>query len=212
MAEKLTAAEARDLARCEKVIEGGLATFQKVGAALLEIRERRLYRAEHSTFETYCVQRWGFSGRRGRQLIAALKKVGEIEEKSGTNGSAFVHLNERQARALSGVDAEQAGDVLEEAGLDASAATLTDIVERRLQSVQNEEKKLRGQRSSLERPQRDRIKAIRGKIEGAIKLIDGSVAMADALEAKLNEALGILDGESIVEQMGQAAERLARAA
>lgn len=33
--------------------------FADAGAALVNIRDRRLYRAEYSTFEEYCAKRWG---------------------------------------------------------------------------------------------------------------------------------------------------------
>jgi hypothetical protein len=33
------------------------------GTALLEVRDRRLYRETHATFEDYCRERWRFSDR-----------------------------------------------------------------------------------------------------------------------------------------------------
>jgi hypothetical protein len=45
--------------------------FAEVGNALLAIREAKLYRAEHGTFEAYCLKRWGFSASRARRLIGA---------------------------------------------------------------------------------------------------------------------------------------------
>lgn len=63
--------EKAELARLESVIERGLATFVEVGFALVKIRDSRLYCQTHSTFESYCRERWGFSRQRGYQLIAA---------------------------------------------------------------------------------------------------------------------------------------------
>ncbi len=57
------------LLECERVIERGLNTFVEVGAALLEIRDGRLYKNDYSTFEDYCRERWGFTRMRATQLI-----------------------------------------------------------------------------------------------------------------------------------------------
>ena len=62
--EQLIPLEAEKLARHEQVIERGLATFVEVGEALSEIRDARLYRESHTTFEAYCRERWGFTDRR----------------------------------------------------------------------------------------------------------------------------------------------------
>jgi hypothetical protein len=59
------------LAQLEGVVERGLATFVEVGEALLEIRESRLYRESHATFEDYCRARWGFSRQWAHELIQA---------------------------------------------------------------------------------------------------------------------------------------------
>lgn len=76
--DTLAPAERSRLDELETVIERGLGTFVEVGQALMEVREARLYRAEHVTFKAYCEQRWGFSDSRGRQLIAAAKTVTDV--------------------------------------------------------------------------------------------------------------------------------------
>ena len=75
----LTQAEASRLLSCEKRIAEGLETFMEVGAALLEIREARLYRYQFSTFEGYCQQRWNMTARRARQLSDASAVVQNIK-------------------------------------------------------------------------------------------------------------------------------------
>lgn len=55
----------------EGIIEGGLQTFVEVGSALMEIRNSRLYRASHATFEDYCRQRWGMSRIHAHRMIEA---------------------------------------------------------------------------------------------------------------------------------------------
>ena len=47
----------------------GVAVFVEVGKALAKIRDGRLYRETHATFEAYCAERWGWSRVRAHQLI-----------------------------------------------------------------------------------------------------------------------------------------------
>lgn len=72
------------LAGCEAVIERGLGTFVEVGEALLTIREARLYRETHKTFEEYCRERWGFNRNRASQLIVAAEVAGTLPTTVGT--------------------------------------------------------------------------------------------------------------------------------
>lgn len=95
MTKDLVASEKARLADLEQVVERGLQTFHEVGSALLEIREQRLYRHTHSTFETYCNERFGFSDSRGRQLIAAAKTVTAVTERG-----LPAPKTEREAREL----------------------------------------------------------------------------------------------------------------
>ena len=59
------------LGECEAVIERGLKTFCEVGEALLAIRDGRLYRITHSTFEDYCREKWDISRFYAHRLIEA---------------------------------------------------------------------------------------------------------------------------------------------
>ena len=76
----LAPTELTRLAELEGVVDRGLHTFVEVGHALLEIREKKLYRQSHATFVAYCRERFGFSDSRGRQLIAAAKTVTAVTE------------------------------------------------------------------------------------------------------------------------------------
>lgn len=78
MTTDLVPVERRRLAELEDVIDKGKQTFLEVGDALLEIRDSRLYRATHHTFEAYCQERHGWSASRGRQLIAAARTVTDV--------------------------------------------------------------------------------------------------------------------------------------
>lgn len=70
--------EVTELGRLEAVIERGLTTFVEVGNALLEIRERRLYRETHGTFEGYCRERWGWSRVHAHRHIQAAQVAGVL--------------------------------------------------------------------------------------------------------------------------------------
>lgn len=114
--EPLTEAESLALTDCESIIEEGLQTFVVVGAALASIRERRLYRTTHETFEAYCQERWGWSSSRARQLIGAHEVVESV-----TRGNTEPPETEKHARELIRVPAEQRATVLEEARADAAS-------------------------------------------------------------------------------------------
>lgn len=76
---QLSLIEVQRLEVLESVIDAGLQTFVHVGNALLEIRDSRLYRQTHGTFEEYCRERWSFNSSRARQLIAAAETVANLE-------------------------------------------------------------------------------------------------------------------------------------
>lgn len=59
------------LPELETVIEHRQVTFIEVGRALMEIRDRRLYRETHATFETYCRERWGWGRAHANRHIDA---------------------------------------------------------------------------------------------------------------------------------------------
>jgi hypothetical protein len=98
MSVVLTTNEQRDFDLYEGIVQSGIDTFVEVGRALAEIRDRRLYRAEHDTFEDYCRERWELGRTRAYQLISAA----EVSRAMSTNGGHGEHLpaNERQAREL----------------------------------------------------------------------------------------------------------------
>ncbi len=64
-------------------------------SALLEIRDKRLYRRNYSGFEDYCRGRWGMSRQRAHQLIEA---AGIVENLSTTVDT--LPASERQLRPL----------------------------------------------------------------------------------------------------------------
>jgi hypothetical protein len=98
--------EVSRLNQCEAVIERGMKTFVDVGNALLEIREKRLYRVEFGTFEDYCRERWGMVRQQANRLISAAEVV-EILEPMGS----ILPATERQVRPLTSLEPEQQREV-----------------------------------------------------------------------------------------------------
>jgi hypothetical protein len=65
-------AEQARLSELETAIERGLSSFLEVGAALLTIRQERLYRGGYATFEAYCRERWHFSAHHGARILRSI--------------------------------------------------------------------------------------------------------------------------------------------
>jgi hypothetical protein len=86
----------------EAVIRDGLQTFVAVGNALAAIRDGKLYRETHKTFEDYCSSKWNMVASRARQLIAAAETVEAVESVTTVTPSS-----EAQTRPLAGLEPEQ---------------------------------------------------------------------------------------------------------
>lgn len=100
--EELTELEVRDRHRLELRVEKA---FYLAGAALRELRDRRLYRSTHKTFEDYCRDRFGFSRRHPYRLIDAAMVVDNLcpigtQEQKGINNTHIVPTSERQVRDI----------------------------------------------------------------------------------------------------------------
>lgn len=119
------------LAALEATIERGLQTFVEVGTALMEIRTARLYANEYSTFEDYCLKRWGFVASRARQLIASAEVVANLE--SVTTGNA--PASERAVRPLMSLEPKQQREAWERA-LEISPTPTAAVVEQAVREVQ----------------------------------------------------------------------------
>ncbi|MCC6192099.1 MAG: hypothetical protein IT318_23970 [Anaerolineales bacterium] len=124
MADELARNESKELARLETIIQLGLSTFVEVGNALLRIRDGRLYRASHKTFEEYTQERWGMTRRRANQLIGAAETVGNL----GTTVPILPDA-ERQVRPMAQLAAEQQQAAWDEATRRANGQPTAAIVE-----------------------------------------------------------------------------------
>ena len=114
--DALTADEAAELQGFEATIRKAEAALLDAGRALSVIQKKRLYRAEYSTFEAYCEERWDMKRRRAYHLISAAERVVEM----GAAGVTDLPRTEAQLRPLTGLKVEDAVAVwntaVEEAG------------------------------------------------------------------------------------------------
>jgi hypothetical protein len=93
-----------------------------VGEALSAIREGKLYRATHGTFEDYCKDKWSMSRIYAHNLITGSAVV---ESLTMVNKSAIT--SERQARELSRVEPARREEVVQKA-VEATSGKLTAII------------------------------------------------------------------------------------
>jgi hypothetical protein len=83
----------------ESTIAANLAAFFQVGFALMEIKRRRLYRAEFRSFEEYCRSRWELNRAHAYRLIGAA----EVCKSLSPIGDIPLPENECQIRPLIGL-------------------------------------------------------------------------------------------------------------
>ena len=69
-----------ELEQLENVIKQNIGAFYEVGRALMEIRDRGLYKDAlgYDTFEAYCKDRWDFQRTYAYHLIASVKVVDTV--------------------------------------------------------------------------------------------------------------------------------------
>jgi hypothetical protein len=103
----LTQDDTERLKELESVIERGRKTFIEVGYALEEIRDRRLYRQTHATFEAYCAAQWGWTRQRSYQLMNAATVVKLLPAAMSTRVD-----NEATARELAKLEPKEREKVL----------------------------------------------------------------------------------------------------
>jgi hypothetical protein len=140
---ELTEEEQRDLLHLERKVEKA---FYEAGKALSELRDRRLYRSTHRTFDEYCRDRFGYTHRHVNYLIAGSLVVDNIimgtncsqNEKvdgTGTNRSQILPTAEGQVRPLTKLEPQQQQEVWQQAveesgGKVPSGRVVKDVVQR----------------------------------------------------------------------------------
>lgn len=135
--------EKADLKLYEEWIEEGIMAAFSLGKALWEIKSRKLYRAQYTSFEKYCVEKWSISVvHADRQIKAA--KTSEVLARQPI-GCVAPLKNEAQARQVTGLDEKTlvkvATEVKKEFGDDATAEDWNTVREKHAPRVSKSERK-----------------------------------------------------------------------
>lgn len=128
----LSKAEADRLEDCEYIIERGLTTFVAVGNAMLEVRERKLWRGAYKSFEEWVETRFEVGRRQADRTIAASQVVVlldgvEVKPRSEAVARELVPLRDEPGELQSAWT-----EVLVEHGERPTAAQTHEIVQRHL--------------------------------------------------------------------------------
>ena len=94
-----------ELEQLEGVIQKNIGAFYEVGRALMEIRDKGLYRdvLGYDTFEAYCKERWDMSKMHAYRLMDSCSVIDTVK----SNPLGYSPENERQTRPLSKLEPEQ---------------------------------------------------------------------------------------------------------
>lgn len=122
--------ESARLTELESVVRSGLDTFVTVGRALAEIRDGRLYREMHGTFEAYCEEQWSLPRTRAYELISASEIAGRVSEISD-----IAPTREGQAKELRGLPTETAAAVMQKAHADSDGRVTAAAIREARQAI-----------------------------------------------------------------------------
>lgn len=122
---QLTEADLSELTNLETTISRGLQTFWEVGNALLTIRDKRLYRSTHNSFETYCIKRWGFTDENARLLMRGSEVVANLQQTPTIVG--VLPTNPSQVRSLTNLSPDQQRAAWQEAVTTAPNGKITGV-------------------------------------------------------------------------------------
>jgi hypothetical protein len=105
----LTGDEVERREELEATIAKHITGFVDAGEALAEIREERLYRNTHKTFEDYCTAKWGMTRQHANRLVRSAEVIGNLEP-IGSKPESESHV-----RPLVGLSPDQQKEVWTEA-------------------------------------------------------------------------------------------------
>ncbi|MBW4566046.1 MAG: hypothetical protein KME32_34210 [Mojavia pulchra JT2-VF2] len=108
---ELTSEEQRDRLHLERKVEHA---FYEAGKALMELRDRRLYRSTHKTFEEYCRDRFGYSRRQPYLLMDAAVVFENLKEKCDPLDH-ILPTSERQVRPMIQLEPQEQQEVWQQA-------------------------------------------------------------------------------------------------
>jgi hypothetical protein len=121
--KELTLQEKLTLEHCEDVLKQHLSAFFEVGRALLEIRNKKLYRADFGTFEEYCETKWDMTKGHAYRLLHGAEVLTNLSPMGD-----FLPQNERQVRPLTNLEPKVAAKAWKLAIEKASNGKLTSSI------------------------------------------------------------------------------------
>ncbi|MDJ0595996.1 MAG: hypothetical protein QNJ72_39445, partial [Pleurocapsa sp. MO_226.B13] len=219
---QLTYDEERDRLILEREVERA---FYKAGCALKELRDRKLYKSTHSSFEQYCEDRFGMRRRHPYRLIDAATVVDNIlqlcpnrtQNDSDTEKNiAIIPTSEWQIRSLTKLEPQQQREVwikaVELAGNKAPSGRVVSELASEIKPKQNtvSVKLTIGHRIIVSRthplfPNRSGIiSQIPNKKDAVVELDNGKTELIsqDYLELELNSSIKELPPEGIAYTQG----------
>ena len=167
MSEELSVIEQDELQRLEAVIAKGLETFFEVGCALLDIREKRLYRQSHPTFADYCRGRWNLSASYSHRLIDSVEIVNDLR-KSPIGEFQTLPQTENVVRPLVNLSPEERQTVWAEACQEANGHPTAQQVEQTVNKVVPPERRQKRKRKSAAEKIAERIGGMRIAYDGSL--------------------------------------------
>jgi hypothetical protein len=159
--------EQAELARLETVIEKGLETFFEVGSALLDIREKRLYRQSHSTFADYCRERWTLSASYAHQLIDSVEVVNDLR-KSARADFQTLPKTEKVVRPLVNLTTEDRQTVWAQSCQKANGHPTAEQVAQTVKETVPPERRQKRKRKSAAEKIAEQIGGMRIAFDGAL--------------------------------------------
>jgi len=162
-----------DLDRLAAIVERHVADYRAVGTALREIRDRKLYRATHETFDDFARDRWQMERSHAYRLIDAAEVARNLSP------SGDVPKTENQARPLTSLKPAEQLAAWSEAK---TAAGNEPLTAKHVQAAADK----RRPRKKYRRP-----KSIRIKVPSGIVIIEPGKAFAGA-DIALGEAIAKL--------------------
>jgi hypothetical protein len=121
----LILAEEEMLAKCEAAVDSLALAFWLAGKALHVIRDGRLYRGTHSTFEEYTLDRWKMGKAQANKLIRTWRIAEAVFEKSNT----LAPIGAKARKELNQAMAWELVPVAEKHGVTAAGQVFTTVVE-----------------------------------------------------------------------------------
>ena len=197
----LSVSEQTELSKLETVIKRGIRSFIEVGKALMDVRDKRLYRGAFATFEEYCQRKWGIGDRRAKQLITGSRVAGEM---AGTQ-VPMMPENEKQVRPLAGLTPPQReqvwGQAVEEAGGQPPASRVAELARKALAGLPPERQRevLAGEEARIQQSRQDFDLKLQGDSRARrleqIRYLSGRLRrLTEGLGGEADSALEDLDG------------------